>query len=62
MFSKSRSLLLAAAFTAVPLVTLMAQQNNPTGNAGANSSSTATPGTMNNNPSATTTSHCSTGN
>lgn len=45
MFSKSRSLLLAASLVAVPMATALAQQNNPTGNMGSNNSITATPGT-----------------
>ncbi|MEA2740233.1 MAG: hypothetical protein QOH05_3540 [Acetobacteraceae bacterium] len=45
MFSKSRSLLLAATLMAAPLATAMAQQNNPAGNMGSNNSVTATPGT-----------------
>jgi hypothetical protein len=45
MFTKSRSLLLAASLIAAPMATAMAQQNNPTGNMGSNKSVTASPGT-----------------
>ena len=45
MFSKSRSLLLAAALMATPLATALAQQNNPAGNMGSNNSVTASSGT-----------------
>jgi hypothetical protein len=45
MFSKSRSLLLAATLLAAPMATAMAQGNNPTGNMGSNQSVTASPGT-----------------
>jgi hypothetical protein len=45
MFSKSRSLLLAATMLAAPMATAMAQQNNPAGNMGSNRSVTASPGT-----------------
>ena len=62
MFSKSRSLLLAAALVAAPMVTAMAQQNNPTGNQGSNSSATATPTTGNNSPGAGAAARGTTGN
>jgi hypothetical protein len=45
MFSKSRSLLLAAGLIAAPMATAMAQHNNPAGNMGSNDSVTASPGT-----------------
>jgi hypothetical protein len=45
MFSKSRTLLLAATMMAAPLATAVAQQNNPTANMGTNGSATASPGT-----------------
>jgi hypothetical protein len=45
MFSKSHSLLLAAAMLAAPMATAMAQGTNPTGNMGSNRSVTASPGT-----------------
>jgi len=45
MFLKSRSILLAAALLAAPLASAIAQQNNPAGNMGSNSSVTATPST-----------------
>jgi hypothetical protein len=45
MFSRSHTLLLAAALMAAPMATAMAQQNNPTGNMGSNRSVTASPGT-----------------
>jgi hypothetical protein len=48
MFSKSRSLLMAATLMAVPLATAVAQQNNPAGNMGSNRSVTASPGTADN--------------
>jgi hypothetical protein len=44
MFSKSRSLLLAATMLAAPMATAMAQ-TNPAGNMGSNRSVTASPGT-----------------
>jgi hypothetical protein len=45
MFSKPRSLLLAASLMSVPVAAAMAQAINPSGNAGSNRSDTATPGT-----------------
>jgi hypothetical protein len=45
MFTKSRSLLIAAGLIAAPMAFTMAQTTNPTGNMGSNKSVTATPGT-----------------
>jgi hypothetical protein len=55
MFSKTRSLLLAASLIAVPLTATMAQQNNPIGNMGSNNSVTATPTTGGSPPPGVTT-------
>jgi hypothetical protein len=43
-------LLTASFFLASPLVTAMAQSNNPTGNLGSNNSVTASPGTADSKP------------
>jgi hypothetical protein len=45
MVSISRPVLLAAVLAAAPLTLAFAQQNNPAGNMGSNTSVTATPGT-----------------
>ncbi|WP_428538142.1 hypothetical protein [Rhodopila sp.] len=52
MLSKSPSLIVAAVLVTAPMLSAMAQQNNPTGNMGSNSSATATPMTKNNSPGA----------
>src|ERR1700735_180424 len=48
MVSISRPVMLAAVLVAAPLSTVFAQQNNPAGNMGSNTSITATPGTADN--------------
>lgn len=61
MFSKTGSLLFAAGLIVAPLAGAVAQQNNPAGNMGSNSSATGTPGTVDSNAAARSTSTYGTG-